>query len=499
MGVPGVNAIKRAWTAAKGAPMAVRARFDAATTHDGNRRHWSAADMLSADAAVSPEVRRTLRARGRYETANNSYARGIVLTLANDTVGTGPRLQMTTGDAEADAAVEGAFASWSESVGLPEKLRTMRMARAESGEVFGILTSNPALASAVKLDVKLIEADQVASPAMGLSSPKRVDGIEFDAAGNPIAYDVLRRHPGDSFATGGGVLGHEFDRVPAEAVIHYFRADRPGQNRGIPDITPALPLFAQLRRYTLATLGAAETAANFAGTLSTDSPAFGEADDVQPMDVIDLEPRAMLTLPAGWKMQQMRAEQPATTYAEFKSEILNEIARVFNMPFNVAAGNSSGYNFASGKLDHQVYFKSIRVEQDVLVRLVLDRLFAAFLDRAVLVSDLLPVRVRSMIAGGRLPSHQWFWDGMGEIDRGKEANADTKLLDRNAITLADIYARRGEDWEVKIRQRAKEKALMTELGVTDTDVAEGLGAGTGDSATAALVDVVREEIEDGKR
>jgi len=32
--------------------------------------------------------------RARYEVANNAYARGIVLTLANDVIGTGPRLQM---------------------------------------------------------------------------------------------------------------------------------------------------------------------------------------------------------------------------------------------------------------------------------------------------------------------------------------------------------------------------------------------------------------------
>ncbi len=61
-------------------------------------------------------------------------------------------------------------------------------------------------------------------------------------------------------------------------MIHYFRADRPGQSRGIPEITPALPLFAQLRRYTLAVLAAAETAADFAAVLYTDAPANGEAD-----------------------------------------------------------------------------------------------------------------------------------------------------------------------------------------------------------------------------
>ena len=75
-------------------PLRVRGRYDAAATTEENRRHWANADLLSVNAANNPQVRRTLRARARYEVANNSYARGIVLTLANDCVGTGPRLQM---------------------------------------------------------------------------------------------------------------------------------------------------------------------------------------------------------------------------------------------------------------------------------------------------------------------------------------------------------------------------------------------------------------------
>ena len=56
-----------------------------------NAQGPAGADGLSANAANSPEVRRILRNRSRYEIANNSYARGIVLTLANDVIGTGPR------------------------------------------------------------------------------------------------------------------------------------------------------------------------------------------------------------------------------------------------------------------------------------------------------------------------------------------------------------------------------------------------------------------------
>jgi Phage portal protein, lambda family. len=70
----------------------LNARYDAAQTTAENIRHWSMADGLSADASMSPEVRRTLRNRSRYEVANNSYAKGMVLTMAGDCVGTGHRI-----------------------------------------------------------------------------------------------------------------------------------------------------------------------------------------------------------------------------------------------------------------------------------------------------------------------------------------------------------------------------------------------------------------------
>ena len=441
----------------------LRARFDAAVTTDDNRRHWVGADGLSADAAASPDVRRTLRNRARYEVANNSYARGIVLTLANDVIGTGPRLQLLTESADVNRRVEQEFSRWSESVGLPEKLRTMRAACAEDGESFVIFTNNPKLDTRIKLDLKLVEADQVTTPDLHVSDsslPPHVDGIVFDSDGNPLVYHVLKDHP-------GGLnygIDTQYNRIPAAAVIHLYRVDRPGQSRGVPELTPAIPLFAQLRRYTLAVISAAETAADFAGVLYTDAPPNGETDSIEPMDVIELEKRMLLTMPGGWKMGQIKAEQPATTYAEFKHEILNEIARCLNMPFNVAAGNSSGYNYASGRLDHQTYFKSIRVDQSRFNTIVLDRLFNAWMREAVLIDELLPMSLRMI--GSTWP-HQWFWDGHEHVDPAKEANAQATRLANHTTTLADEYARRGQDWETQLRQRAKERALMDELGLSN--------------------------------
>ena len=435
----------------------VRARYDAAVTTDDNRRHWAAADGLSANAANSAEVRRILRNRARYEAANNSYAKGIVLTLANDVVGTGPRLQLLTDDSETNTRIEREFMAWAKAIALAEKLRTLRMARATDGEAFAVLTSNSRLPTAVQLDLRLVEADRVCTPDLNAAAANAVDGIAFDAAGNPVEYHVLKDHPGDGYRA-----VREYDRVPAAAMLHWFRIDRPGQARGIPDITPALPLFAQLRRFTLAVIAAAETAADFAGILYTDAPANGEADAAEPFEAIELEKRALVTMPGGWKMSQIQAEQPATTYAEFKHEILNEIARCLNMPFNVAAGNSSGYNYASGRLDHQTYFKSIRVEQAHLEAVVLDRVLAAWLDEAALIPGLLPDDLGPF---AHWP-HQWFWDGHEHVDPAKEANAQATRLANLTTTLADEYARRGLDWEAQLRQRAKELALIAALGLT---------------------------------
>jgi len=450
----------------------VRGRFDSAVTTDDNRRHWANADALSADAAATPQVRRTLRNRARYEVANNSYARGIVLTLANDTIGTGPRLQMLTRSDEANNEIEHEFDRWAREINLAEKLRTMRMARAQDGEAFAILVNNPILDRPVKLDLRLIEADQVTSPLEFLLDDHEVDGIRLDAFGNPLAYHVLKHHPGGS----AWHFRDEYRTVPASHMIHVFRQDRPGQHRGIPEITPALHLFAQLRRFTLAVLGAAEAAADFAGVLYTDAPANGEADAVEPMDSIELERNMLLTMPGGWKMSQVEPMQPATTYAEFKKEILNEIARCLNMPFNVAAGNSSGYNYASGRLDHQTYYKSIRVDQAFMAEKVLDRVLAAWLwEYALEAGGQFVFDSVGSMSGRVLPDHQWFWDGMEHVDPAKEASAQETRLKNHTTTLAHEYARQGKDWEAELRQRARERNLMLELGLPEPSAKPALG------------------------
>jgi len=436
----------------------LRAKYDAAQTTPENRRHWANADALDADSAANPHVRRLLRNRGRYEVANNCFLRGMVRTLAVDTIGTGPRLQMTTKNSVLNDEIERRFNEWMKAARVPAKLQTMRKAKATDGEAFAILTYNPKVKDAVKLDVRLIEADQVTTPTLGLTPQgNQVDGILFDEFNNPVEYHVLARHPGNTKA------GFNLDviRYPAEAVIHWFTEERPGQSRGIPDLVAALELCAASRRYRAAVVAAAEAAADHALVIETEHPPEGDAVPTIPMDQVELEPRMATTLPAGWKLGQVTPAQPHQTYSEFSATQVGEQGRSINMPFNVATGNSSGYNYASGRLDHQTYLMDIKVVRSDIEDVILDRLFIAWFAEAVLIDGYLSPAVRLLPA---LP-HRYFWPARPHVDPNKEAQAAINLRKAGLLSESDYFGERGLDWEEQQDQMVREMKRRRELGL----------------------------------
>ncbi len=444
------------------AKRSLRGKYDSAQTTRHNQNHWSLADGLSPTEATREGIRQTLRNRSRYETANNSYCRGIVETVADDTIGTGPRAQLIgEGVSESDLSkVEKLFWDWAGEVMLSQKIRQMRRGKSVDGEAFGVFGNNEALPErlGVTLDIKLVEPEQVVSSLDDYLNQKIIDGVELNSFGTPVAYHLTTEHPGDSTY----VSKRDLVKLNASEVMHYFSPDRPGQVRGIPELTPALPLFSQLRRYTLATLTAAETAADFALVLQTNSPADGEADPAVPFEVVDLERGAATVAPEGWAIAQVKPEQPVTAYSEFKREILCEAARAIGLPKGKALLDSSEYNYASGKLDNQNYHKAIGVERKLIERLILDRVFHAWLDEAVLVEGLLPQSARS--SGPRI-TVKWFWDGFEHADPTKEANAQTIRLENNTTTLADECASAGRDWKDVLTQRAEEMAFAKKIGL----------------------------------
>lgn len=440
-------------TSTKKERISIKARYDAATTNRNNQKHWSVADFLSADLDANAAVRKELRIRARYEVQNNSYAKGIVSTLANECIGTGARIQINNAPDETATTIERDFMAWCKAVSLTDKLRTARFSKCVDGESFLLLTTNNKVNDQIKLDVQLIDADRVTSTNYSFKE-KLIDGITLDSKGNVVSYSVYDEHPSEN------VLNN-ISTIPAKYIIHLYNQDRPGQHRGISELAPALELFGQLRDYTAATISAAQAAACITGVIQTTIPAAGEAEEVEPLESFQLEQNQLLTLPAGWTIAMNKAEQPTSTYKDFKNEILSEIARCLNIPYNIAKQNSENSSYASSRLDTQLFFKTIQLEQNYFIHNALERIFKAWLDEYTLQSKIV------------LPdfSYSFMFDGNIEhSDPLKIANATAVELKNYTTTLAEVYAKKGKNYEAELRQIAYERSLMKELGLTLDDV-----------------------------
>ncbi len=440
---------------------AIRAKYDAARQTEDTRRHWANADALSARAANNLGVRSVLRQRSRYEVGNNCHARGITLTLANDMVGTGARLQCLYDDEKLCDQVETAWEQWAEAVGLAEKLHTFALSCVVDGEAFILLTTNPRHDSSVQLDIRLVDCDQISTPYGVPLVPGMVDGIEFDPYGNPALYHMLRVHPGDLGVATASIM--EFDRIPARSMIHWFRTDRPAQARGIPEITPALPIFSQLRRYTLAVLMSAEIAADFSLFIATDQAADPDSPGagVTAGAVDEIDKGMMTTLPAGYKPFQLKAEQPTTTHDQFTKSLLREACHCLNIPYNIATADFSQDSYAGGRMAQGVYQRYVEVRRKHLINRVLDRIFAAWLDEATRIPGLLPKNMPAY--AGSVP-HTWFFDEWIHIDPSKEASATAAELANGTTTIADKCAQSGKNWRKQIRQRGVEIGMLMDNG-----------------------------------
>lgn len=233
-------------------------------------------------------------------------------------------------------------------------------------------------------------------------------------------------------------------------ICSIFSGRPPELHRGIPELTAALPLFAQLRRYNLAVLSAAEAAADFAAILYTDTPPDGETEEVEPMDSISLERNMMLTVPAGWKMAQLDAKQPTANHAEFVKIILSEIARCAVSTYGSVSGDFSGHNYASGRLDNQLYHKSIIVDRAFWESEVLNQIFAMWFREYSLIHP---------VGEYRTPRHTWFWDGFVHVDPTKEANAQQIRLANNTTTLAAECAKDGRDYMTVLQAESQRNQL----------------------------------------
>ena len=429
----------------------VRARYDAAQTTSEHENHWTNTDSNDADAANSVRVRRTLVKRSRYEHANNGYADGIANTYCNDLVGAGPKLRLQTASESFNRMVEREWNAWCKEVGLRSKLWTMCRAKHVDGEAFAVVRMNGRLRHRVKLDLRLYETEQVHTPYLPWGQDQYIDGIEFDEFDNPIAYDVLRQHPGSDRHVR---FDFQPQKVQAKFMLHWFTRVRPGQHRGIPAFTSSLNLGASGRNFRESTVAAADNIANFSLFLKTTLDP-NELDATEPMTTFDIQRRMMTALPMGYDAYQPKAEQPVTTYSDFNKTLVAEFARPINMPHNKAMCDSSSSNYASGRLDYQTYYASLDIDRMNADDQVMDQLFNVWFEYAILEFGWLGGNPDTIT----MPRHAWDWPKHIAVDIKAESQSNhTRLLD-GVENLANVYNAEGRDYEDELVARSQRTGI----------------------------------------
>jgi lambda family phage portal protein len=436
-------------------PKKILASFDVAQTTPDNRKHWANADGLSARAAVSPAVRRVVRLRSRYEAENNSWYSGLLRTAVNHIVSNGPRLQLRTPDQQANSRIEKAWRMWAAKIDLADTLRTLCEAYWRDGEVF-LMRSTRVNNYPMSLDLRMIEADQVMNPwTQPYYNPFQDDGIRFDKTTNEIEIYVFDHHPGSNIPV--STMSGEW--YSSRRVLHLFRADRPGQTRGIPRVTPSLQTLPIMRRQELATLYTAETAANFAMYLKSNSPAIDPTEAPADFSEIELARNMLTTLPAGWELGQVDPKQPGPQYEMFQRVALQSFCRCTNMPYSLASGSGKDSNFSSFKGDMvNVWQPEVECEQSRIEWAIMEPVFNWFLEDCVFVPGMLD----------GLPKiddidHRWHWPPLPDIDAAASVAAASSRIISGLSTLTQEHARRQQDWETESARAAADFGVPVEV------------------------------------
>ena len=248
--------------------------------------------------------------------------------------------------------------------------------------------------------------------------------------------------------------------------------------------------FGELRAFRKAVLTNAQLAASLTALLESNLPANNdpdlnaEGDENEAGQLVKAFARSpitrgmMVTLPSGFKAYGFDPKQPQTTYEMFCTVCLGEAVRPLSYPLNLALGTSQRFNFSSAKLDHINYRNSLTVERGDCAKVVLERIFRAWFEEAVLCGAI-PVG-----NGLTAPAHEWHWPGYESIDPLVDAQTYAQQIAAGTLTLREFWARRGQDW----------KDVLVQLKAEASEIAR-LGLQFGDPVKRSMTDVSTETHE----
>lgn len=447
-----------------GAPERIRAfGYDGGS---GGRRLKGAGSMPTTIGAQLAGAQ-TLARRARYLAGNNGHAAAGVEAWVSALVGAGIKPQSAHPEPRMRETINAAFDRWTDEAdadgasdffGL-QSLVARRMV--VDGECFAVLTMNERGA----LRIRLMDSSQVdgAYHSELKDGARIVAGVEFDAAGRRIAYHCWRNRPGLPLAANLDLV-----RLPAEDVAHIFRAETPGQVRGVSWFAPVLLRLADLDQAHDAQLVRQKIAALLTGfVIDPNGGAAGFEGDRQSDGVLDggLEPGTLKVLQPG---QDIRFSDPAaigSEATEFLRITTREIASGLGVPYEHLTGDMSQVNYSSIRAGLVEFRRRVEAVQHntlafqfcrlVWRRFITTEVLAGRLDAPGFEADPEPYF-----------AVRWLPPKLDWVDPAKDAQAEITAIGAGLMSRRQAVAARGYDLEVLDREIADDAARAAAMGLS---------------------------------
>ena len=293
--------------------------------------------------------------------------------------------------------------------------------------------------------------------------------VEFDQYDRPVAYWLLRRHPGETMGYTGSA-GR--DRYPADEIIHAFIADRPNQPRGVPWAHTAAKRMYMLDGWEEGALVNARTAAAKMGFFTPENPDIeyeGEDEDGETgaeaeAPIMEAEPGLFEQLPPGMDFKPWTPDYPDAAFEPFHKHISRGIASGLNVAYVGLANNLQGVNLSSirqGSLDEQEYWREL---QTWMIDNFCSIVATDWLEMA-LTTQAVPLPIAKF---EKFVACKWKPRGWKRVDPKKEADSNEKQLQMLTKSPQKICAETGEELETVIQEIADAVKLAKSKGLRFT-------------------------------
>jgi len=445
------------------------------------------------------QERETVSDRAEDLTANHPHAASCIESMSTNIIGTGLHPQAKPkwkrlGISEEQAGLfaesaEWVWANWCRRADIGDRLHFQDIqylaaySMLMSGEYLILPTMRPYPTrpgdSEVRLALQVLSPHRMATPMNLMQSTNIRDGVALGGNGEPVGYYVATPKSGKLSMY---LSSDDFTRYPAwighrPGMLHSFHAaaKHPDRVRGVSVLAPAMKFFRDLSDYLDFELVGAIVASSFPIFIETTSPydtmsGFpqekpGTADTTRYQEV---EPGQVMYGSVNQKPHVLKNERPGNTFQGFVETVLRAVGASVGMPYEVVAKDFSKTNYSSARAALLEAWRVYQLYRTWMERHLCQPVWKMVMEEAWLRGELaLPKGGPDFYEGMAEYTHAtWIGPARGHVDPVKEMKANIEGLKNNILTLSDLAAEQGKDWEDQVTQRGREVRRVTEEGLT---------------------------------